>query len=175
MKNNSKLLILNWKVCNWPELCHADGLWQCSYTLQAGLWNQFWWQEFCTCALWWALLFSPSSPQQLGDTLNISHFREGYVEGLGKNSIFFFFFFNLRCLLQDGKASSFSCFVYCFISGELPNITVWRLSNVFFIGLCVTLAMQSFPTMTRMDLVYPKSNLSRVGTIYSCASNCSEA
>lgn len=133
MKNNSKLLILNWKVCNWPELCHADGLWQCSYTLQAGLWNQFWWQEFCTCALWWALLFSPSSPQQLGDTLNISHFREGYVEGLGKNSIFFFFFFLIFvacCKMEKQVAFHVLCTVSFLVNCQTLLCGGWAMFSL---------------------------------------------
>lgn len=104
-----------------------------------------------------SLVFSSSS-QKPGDTQNISCFRERYIGCLGRNVIIFSQ--SVACCGME-KASGFSCFVYRFISGELPNmITVVNLSSIFFIGIHVAMPMQAFITFTRMNLGYPNVVLS---------------
>lgn len=164
-ESSVRLLMPNWKACSCPWLCHVDGLWQYSYNLQFVLWNHLWWQEFSTWALWWALFFSPPSPQHLGDSQNTSSFKESLEVGcLGRNIIIFSS--SVACS-RMGRTSSFLCFVYCFISDELPSMTVLKLSNLFFIGIHVTITMQPFMPLKKMKLGYPNI-LSHLGIfIYS--------
>lgn len=109
--------------------------------------------------------FSPPSPQHLGDSQNTSSFKESLEVGcLGRNIIIFSS--SVACS-RMGRTSSFLCFVYCFISDELPSMTVLKLSNLFFIGIHVTITMQPFMPLKKMKLGYPNI-LSHLGIfIYS--------
>lgn len=113
-----------------------------------GLPNHLWWQNLSHRRLLTSLVFSPS-PQQLGESQNISCFGERYIGCLERNLITFS---TVACCRME-RASGFSCFVYCFVTDEQPNtITVVKLSNVFFIGIHVALPMQAFITFPRMNL-----------------------